>query len=402
MRKFVLIFVTAVAVAGVSVFAAYNIPEDANKSRYDATYTMAPTVINRKPVQFTTSPNVDMTGFELTKNSPSKLNLRCSDEYQEECYPNSAYHPKALDLGKDGWNGYRYWLSYTPYPYGSDEYENPHIVASNDLINYSEIKFSQPVLPNYKKGVRFNSDSHLVFNDDLNRLEIIWRYADYDIDYASLLMSYSYDGNNWSEPQTFFETYDRKKEDMVSAAVLYENGTYKVWYVNAYKVKYRELKDGKWSKIRMCDLPYENGEFTWHIDLIENGGKYEILTCATTDKQDRKHMKLYYAQSDDGLHYNTAKKVLEPTGNNSDWDGNGLYRSTLMYSDGMYYVLYGGRNDAKDFGVGLLFGKDMYNLYGTNCDYVNDGVNSAQRFRKFVDQYKDFTSESKPAVKGFN
>ena len=88
MRKFVLIFVTAVAVAGVSVFAAYNIPEDANKSRYDATYTMAPTVINRKPVQFTTSPNVDMTGFELTKNSPSKLNLRCSDEYQEECYPN--------------------------------------------------------------------------------------------------------------------------------------------------------------------------------------------------------------------------------------------------------------------------------------------------------------------------
>ena len=29
-------------------------------------------------------------------------------------------------------------------------------------------------------------------------------------------MSYSYDGNTWSKPETFFETYDRKKEDMVS------------------------------------------------------------------------------------------------------------------------------------------------------------------------------------------
>lgn len=401
MKKFVLIFVTAVAVASVSVFAAYNLPENTDASKYENTHTMASTVINKKSAEFTTSPNVDMTGFELTKNSPSKLNLKCVDEYQEECFPNNAYHPKVLDLGKDGWNGYRYWVSYTPYPQGNDEYENPHIVASNDLINYSEIKFSQPVLSNYKNGRCFNSDSELVYNNDLNRLEIIWRYTDYDIDYASLLMSYSYDGNTWSKPETFFETYDRKKEDMVSPGIVYDSGTYRVWYVNAYKVKYRELKDGKWSKIRMCKLPYENDAFTWHIDLIKNNDKYEILTCATTDKNDRKHMNLYYAKSDDGLKFGTAKKVLEPTGNDFDWDGNGLYRSTFMYSDGMYYVLYGGRNDAKNFGVGLLFGKDMYNLYGTNCDYINDGVNSAGKFWRFIDQYKDFSSESEISEEGF-
>ena len=113
---------------------------------------------------------------------------------------------------------------------------------------------------------------------------------------------------------------------MVSPGIVYDSGTYRVWYVNAYKVKYRELKDGKWSKIRMCKLPYENDEFTWHIDLIKNNDKYEILTCATEDKQDRKHMNLYYAKSDDGLKFGTAKKVLEPTGNDFDWDGNGLYR----------------------------------------------------------------------------
>ena len=69
MKKFVLIFVTAVAVASVSVFAAYNLPENTDASKYETTHTMASTVINKKPAEFTTSPNVDMTGFELTKNS---------------------------------------------------------------------------------------------------------------------------------------------------------------------------------------------------------------------------------------------------------------------------------------------------------------------------------------------
>lgn len=37
MKKFVLIFVTAVAVASVSVFAAYNLPENTDASKYENT-----------------------------------------------------------------------------------------------------------------------------------------------------------------------------------------------------------------------------------------------------------------------------------------------------------------------------------------------------------------------------
>ena len=43
----------------------------------------------------------------------------------------------------------------------------------------------------------------------------------------------------------------------------------------------------------------------------------------------------------------------------------------------------------------------MYNLYGTNCDYVYDSVNSAQKFWNFIDQYKDFTGEPDIRKKGF-
>ena len=32
---------------------------------------------------------------------------------------NEAYHPKVLYF-ENGWNGYTYWLSYTPYPHADD------------------------------------------------------------------------------------------------------------------------------------------------------------------------------------------------------------------------------------------------------------------------------------------
>ena len=45
--------------------------------------------------------------------------------------------------------------------------------------------------------------------------------------------------------------------------------------------------------------------------------------------------------------------------------------------------------------------QEYNNLYGTNCDYINDGVNSAGKFWSFIDQYKDFSSESEISEEGF-
>lgn len=111
-------------------------------------------------------------------------------------------------MGKS-WNGYRYWISYTPYPNGNDKYENPTIVGSNDLINYSEIKFCEGIRDDYKAGVRFNSDSELVYNPD----KTVWNFlAIYRLrkNYMALYMRYSYDGNKWSGRTPVYETDNRK------------------------------------------------------------------------------------------------------------------------------------------------------------------------------------------------
>lgn len=110
--------------------------------------------------------------FKLQSNSKSKLNFKSVYSGADSKYPNNAYHPKVADVGKS-WNGYRYWISYTPYPNGNDKYENPTVVGSNDLINYSEIKFCEGIRDDYKAGVRFNSDSELVYNPDKTDLSFI-------------------------------------------------------------------------------------------------------------------------------------------------------------------------------------------------------------------------------------
>lgn len=321
--------------------------------------------------------------FYLYNNSISKLNLKNSDSYVESSYPNNAYHPKLIDMGKE-WNGYRFWVSYTPYPDANDYYENPQVVATNDLINYSEIKYTEAPLSNHKKSVRYNSDSHLVYNSDLDRLELFWRYTDFDTDYMALYMRYSYDGNNWSDKLVYFETNQKEKYDMVSPAIIYDNGTYKVWYVDHYQLCYRELKSGVWSDSVQTDLKFEDGANVWHPDVIKTNRGYELLACATTDKSDRRHMSLYFSASEDGLSWEQGVKVVSPSSDKNAWDGGGLYRPSFIYADNHYIVMYSARNDNDDFGTGLLIGKDMFSLKGTDMDYISNGQESAQLLWDYI------------------
>lgn len=337
----------------------------------------------------------DISDFKLMRNSVSKIALMSSDEYIEEIYPFNACHPKVLDLGAEGWNGYRYWVSYTPYPSDFDYYENPHVVATNDFINYSNILHFEYPLENYEKSVRFNSDSCIVYNDDLDRMELIWRYTDYESDYMALYMRSSEDGVNWSEAEIIYETYYSESYDMVSPAVIYEDGKYKVWYTSESDIYYRELANGEWSDPAETSVECEDGACIWDIDVIKTDKGYELLATGSDDYYDRENMNLYYARSQDGMSWGTAEAILFPSQDSYNWDGGTLYKSSFVYSDGLYYVLYSGKNDYNDIGVGFLFGKDMYNLFGTDMDYIDDGVNSSSQFWKFIESYKSFTSDKK-------
>ena len=132
-------------------------------------------------------------------------------------------HPKVLYF-KDGFNGYKFYIAYTPYYKAQDETENPTIAVSNDGLIFNEIEgLNNPIdkPDNFKKGVNYNSDTHLVYNSDTKELECYWRYVE-----GSKIIIYrkvTKDGVHFGDKEIVMEG-QLGKNDFLSPAIIYDNG----------------------------------------------------------------------------------------------------------------------------------------------------------------------------------
>lgn len=299
-----------------------------------------------------------------TINAPKRLYLK--GVYGD----NQSYHPKVLSF-EENWNGYKYWMSFTPYPYSQSDKENPHVVVSNDRINWKTKKdFSNPLdeVEDTANGKRYNSDSHLVYNQDTNQLECWWRYVD-DVDNKVVIYrKTTKDGIIWSDKEEIFVSNNRKKTDYISPAIIYEEGIYKIWYVNKNRVMYIESADLKtWSKAKDMEIIYEDSVLSWHLDVIHTEKGYEMILVAYSDWNHRMYMNLYYTKSIDNEKWEKAEVIMKPTTGTNYWDNSGLYRSSFIYENGKYYVFYSGQGTDKAKGIGLMEGTDIFHL--TAVDY---------------------------------
>lgn len=302
----------------------------------------------------------------LSGNASSELKIK-------NAYGNYIdYHPSALYF-KDGWNGYRYWLAYTPYEQNNDYWENPHIAVSNDLTHWETPPgFTNPLEPvpaDYERGQCYNSDTELVFNSDTGRLECWWRYYDRPNNSVSLKRKTTADGVHWSEKEDMLVSGDMKKYDFLSPALLYENGKYRLWSINLvsnYDIEYRESTDGKnWSAIQKIKVEYENPKYNhWHLDVIHTPKGYEMdISAFLKGTNDHNVMSLYYSYSPDNVTYTKARVLLNPRRNTKNWDNKGIYRSSLLYADGKYYLFYSGINKGTGpVGIGLVSGNDVFHM----------------------------------------
>ena len=162
---------------------------------------------------------------------------------------------------------------------------------------------------------------------------------------------------------------DMNRIDFLSPAIIYENGKYKMWAINEntrYSIDYRESKDGKnWSEIRKIPVEFDDKElYPWHLDVIHTAKGYEMAISAYYPKtRDRQQMDLYYSFSANNRDYSKAQLLLSPTRSTSKWDNKGLYRSSLLYANGKYYLIYSGLNiNRGPSGLGLISGSNPFNM----------------------------------------
>jgi len=270
------------------------------------------------------------------------------------------YHPKVIYFSKC-FNGYKYWMAYTPYPKANQTKENPCIIVSNDLIHWKTPQgINNPLdIPIISNDSSYNSDTHLLFNEDTQKLEIFWRYVNLLENKVIIYRKTSQNGIIWSEKEIFLISTNRKKCDYISPAIIYEKGIYKIWYISRKKIYYMEKRNNEFTLAKILKINYRGNYHSWHLDIIYNKKKklYELIACAYIKK--RKAMPLFYSSSKDNISWSKFILILKPAIGTSKFDSQGLYRSSLLFLKGIYYLFYSAHDKYYNVGIGIMFGRKI-------------------------------------------
>lgn len=343
--------------------------------------------------------HLDIDGYSAT-NAANPLDI---ESYIAD--NNEVVHPDVLYF-ENGWNGYKYWMVFTPFPNSNAKYENPSIAVSQDGLDWEiPAGLTNPIMTpfadSYNSDNYYHSDPDMIMSDDNSTMYVFWREHT-GWQYEALNYVSSTDGINWSETQMVFQV-NGNVERILSPALVRDNYNFKMWTVDT-KTSPRTIRMrtsnnliNSWSSPVATDLSLitANTEI-WHLDVTFVDGKYYMLASVGSTGAPRGG-QLYLAVSEDGLSWEvSANPVLE--GNSNSWDKL-IYRSTILaypvnnhLNFKVWYSCDGGTP------VDALLWKIGYTEFTHNCIldnvFTNDLVisevmydNSSLTGAEFIDEY---------------
>jgi hypothetical protein len=267
------------------------------------------------------------------------------------CHPSVVRAPNGVS-----WNGYRYWMAYTPLPLTDRSefaYENPCIVCSNDKVTWVE-PITNPLqdTPNYPGEGTNWSDPNLFFDGDT--LMCAWRLENGDIYYKS-----SSNGTTWGALTKVYDSPSYLTHECTAPSFTKVGSEYRLWYMSRHydgsaeetgtyaALYYRTASSfalGAWSDPVLCTqlssstgtpCPFTNTEVPhlWHAEVRWNPrGFYESFAGF--------HKKnLAYGRSRTGDVWDWYPLILQGT---SGWDKSIYKASGIANADGSYDVFYNG------------------------------------------------------------
>lgn len=277
---------------------------------------------------------------------------------------NQNVHPKVLYF-KDKVFGHHYWMAYTPYPFSNDFYENPCLAYSDDGYVWHNIT-ANPIANTPNGG--YNSDTHLVYRDDLRILECWYREVvrgESEIIYRRITS----DGFQWSDAEKVFQIPNAERTDMLlSPSIIYKDGMYHIWVVEQTTdrgliVKYYQSNSGyNWNYIRDINISfnYNTKDYTpWHIDVIWHDEQYYLLANC----QNGEHWVLFLSESSDNVSYNNSDVVILPR--KGSWDEQ-LYRATIVPVADSLRIYYSARTFDGVWGIGISESHEENKFVGIN------------------------------------
>lgn len=264
-------------------------------------------------------------------------------------------HPSVLDMQVENggpWNGYRYWMGFTPYFNTQVSNENPCIAASNDKLTWVVPAGLTNPIDTWPGGAGYNSDAELVFDPETGTLYCYWRdYKGGSGVPGNLVVCYSKstDGSTWTaQTDSLVLTFPGAG---FSPAILRMGASdWRMWQTSA-GVRTATSPEGPWSAdapITVNGRPLTtplDGIGLWHWGMRQWGGVIYGLACDTN------YAATYAMSSTDGLSWSRGLSPIM-SGRPGLWDPQ-HYRSTLTISNSSYAdVWYGGKAGPPSWRVG--------------------------------------------------
>lgn len=207
-------------------------------------------------------------------------------------------HPHIIEF-YNGFRGYRYLMLLTPYYDTKEQYENPCVYGSNDLIDFELLDgFQQPLAdrPISEFGDNHNSDN--VFAHDPRSGELIaiwretWRNWNGEGETADAwVMRKTKDGYNWTDKEYLFGPYKNSTGMYTAAPAFLYDPIKDEWHVYIgtgtamqHYVKKTLTHDG-WELPSSISAPSDFKP--WHVDVRYIGNKVVVLVHDNTNGQFR-------------------------------------------------------------------------------------------------------------------
>jgi hypothetical protein len=251
---------------------------------------------------------------------------------------NQPVHPDVVDFGSGNtWNGYRYWMVFTPFTNGDSSLENPSIVASADGDTFVvPAGLTNPIaLPDETNF----ADPDLIY--DNNTLYCIWMNNNQQVHTGKILESHSTDGITWSAKAVIYETTDRLK----GPAAIKVGSTFYIYFSDnqapqtIYRISSTSMTSG-WGSLTTCT--YTPSLQTSHIEAVYNAAD-----------------KLYYLYDDNGQNFGLSNDGINfvfssgslLTGTRYSWSQI-MYRGSLVRTASGFDFWYSARDASSNWGIG--------------------------------------------------
>lgn len=234
-------------------------------------------------------------------------------------YPDEINQPVHTSIAKCDslFNGFKYWIAFTPYPDYDSAFENPSVIATNNFEVFHEPS-SNPLVPAPRVG--YNADTHIVFNDDYTILYLLFRERGNGIN--NLKVMHTEDGVTWTSPITILTGTSANKKDFASPSCWLSDGKWNIIYHNldadTPKPMYKIISDtsdiyGTYSTPVQVVIPLSpNGaNLGWWHSFIAKVSDTQLIGIVQDGLSLASPGNLYFIQSfDNGLTFDLCNRKI--------------------------------------------------------------------------------------------